>query len=386
MKKIAIFAFATLLASCGDKQQMPPASNDYAVVTIKPTEANLSTSYPATIKGMEDVEIRPRVSGNITRILVDEGDFVRAGQPLFEIDRVQYVEAVNQAQASVSVCEAAVNTQKLTAESKQTLYDKKIISKYDLDVAMNQLAQAKAQLSQAKAALSSARNNLSYCSVSSPATGVVGMLPYRVGSNVSSQNALTTVSNITNMYVYFSMTEKQLLSMTRESGGIEQAMKNMPAVRLNLADGTTYGKTGSITAIGGVIDQKTGAVQIRATFDNAEKLLRSGGTGAIVMPIHVKDAILVPQKATYEIQNKKFVYVVGKDKKVASREIEVMIQNNGESYVVTSGLNAGEQIVVEGVNQLKNGMEITPISLEQSEKNKAKARQDLKDGKMPGEK
>lgn len=386
MKKIAYFAIALLMISCGGKQQMPEASNDYAVITVQPAEAKLTTSYPATLTGMEDVEIRPRVAGNITRVFIDEGDFVRAGQPLFEIDRVQYAEAVKQAQAALGVVKANINTQQLTLENKQMLFDKKIISKYELDVAKNQLASLKAQEAQAEAALVSARNNLSYCMVTSPVNGVVGMLPYRLGSNVSSANALTTVSNISQMYVYFSMTEKQLLVMTRESGGIEEAIKTMPEVSLTLADGTVYSKVGTITAVGGVIDQKTGAVQMRATFDNAEKVLRSGGTGAILIPVQAKDAILIPQKATYEIQNKKFVYVVGADKKIASREIEVMVQNDGSNYVVTSGLKAGDRIVVEGVNQLKNGMTINPITPEQSEKNKEAARKALKDGKMPGEK
>ncbi len=208
-------------------------------------------------------------------------------------------------------------------------------------------------MAQSRAALTDAKNNLSYCTITSPSNGVVGTIPFRVGSLVSSASAepLTTVSNISKVYVYFSMTEKQLLDLTRESGGIEKAI-----------------------------------VQMRATFDNAGLILRSGGTGSILIPTHSDNAILIPQKATYDIQNKKFVYIVNQNNTVDSREIQVMTQNDGKSYIVTSGLKAGERIVTEGVNQLKKGMKINPITPQQAEKNRAKANQDLKDGKMPGEK
>ena len=281
-----------------------------------------------------------------------------------------------------------ISTQELTVENKRKLYEKQIISKYDYDIAQNQLQAFKAQLAQSRAALTDAKNNLSYCTTTSPSNGVVGTIPFRVGSLVSSASAepLTTVSNISKVYVYFSMTEKQLLDLTRESGGIEKAIEAMPAINLVLADGSQYSQQGHITAVSGVIDQNTGAVQMRATFDNAGLILRSGGTGSILIPTHSDNAILIPQKATYDIQNKKFVYIVNQNNTVDSREIQVMTQNDGKSYIVTSGLKAGERIVTEGVNQLKKGMKINPITPQQAEKNRAKANQDLKDGKMPGEK
>lgn len=387
MKKIAIIALALMLVACGgSKKEMPAASNDYPVVTLQQTDAELSTAYPATIKGVQDIEIRPKIAGHITRVLVDEGDFVRAGQALFQIDATQYQAAVSQAEAQVRVIQTNIATQELTVQNKQTLLEKKIISQYDYDVAANQLKSLKAQLLQAQAGLQSARDNLRFCTVSSPVSGVVGTIPYRVGSLVSSGTVepLTTVSNIAQMYVYFSMTEKQLLALTRQ-GGIDQAMAAMPAVELVMADGTTYSQKGAVTAISGVIDQNTGAVQIRATFDNAGRVLRSGGTGSIVMPVHAKGVILVPQKATYDVQNKHFVYVVGADNVVKSREIEVLVQNDGNNYVVTSGLKAGERIVVEGVSQLKNDTKINPITPKQADANRAKAKKALEDGKMPGE-
>lgn len=389
MKKTALWALAALLfASCGQKSQnIGEAGNDYAVVTLQPKDVELNTAYPATIKGMQDIEIRPKVSGYLTQLLVDEGATVRKGQPLFKIDDVQYRAAVNQAIASVNVVKANINTQKLTVENKKMLHSKQIISDYDLQTAINQLASLEAQLQQAEAALQSARDNLRYCTVTSPGDGVVGVIPYRVGSLVSASSAqpLTTVSSINEMYVYFSMTEKQLLALTREQGGLNEALKNMPPVTLVLSDGTTYSETGKVSTISGVIDPQTGAVQMRATFSNDQHVLRSGGTGSVLMPNNQKGAIVIPQKATYEIQNKKFVYVVDSKNKVQSREIEVLVQNDGQNYVVSSGLKAGERIVVDGVNKLKNGMDIKPITPEQADKNVQQQKQALKDGKMPGQ-
>ncbi len=370
--RIAYLTLCLALVGCGNKTQIPQASNEYAVREIKTTECNLSTSYPATIKGIQDIEIRPKVSGFITKVHVDEGDFVRRGQVLFSIDRVQYEAAVKSAEAAVRVARTAVSTQKLTVKNKKMLHEKKIISDYDMEMAENQLASAEAELASARAQLIDARNNLSFCSVTSPSDGVVGTIPYRVGSLVSSTTAeaLTTVSNISKMYVYFSMTEKQLLEYTKGADGVKGALAAIPAVSLQLADGSTYNQTGKVTNVSGVIDIATGSVSMRATFDNPQKILRSGGSGSVVFPIHMDNAILVPQKATYEIQDKHFVYVVGKDNKVKNTEITVLPQNDGTNFVVTGGLKAGERIVVEGVNTLSDGMAIKPISEAQSVANR----------------
>lgn len=388
MKKIAYLAIASALCACsGNNTQMPEASNDYAVETVSTTETTLSTSYPATIQGIQDIDIMPKIAGHITKVLVDEGDFVRAGQPLFIIDPVQYQAAVNSAKAAIEVAKANIATQELTVKNKKQLLDKQIVSQYDYDVEANTLKSYKAQLAQAEAAYVEAKNNLDYCTVSSPSNGVVGTIPFRVGALVSSSQStpLTTVSNISNVYVYFSMTEKQMLAFTKDAGGIKAAMDSMPAIELMLADGSKYDKKGKITAISGVIDQTTGAVQMRATFDNAGLVLRSGGTGSILVPTTSKDAILVPQKSTYEIQDKKFVYVVGKDNKVSTREITVLPQSDGTNYVVTAGLKAGERYVLDGVNQLKEGQTINPISQAKAAENAEKAKADLKAGKLPGE-
>ena len=390
MKKIALWVLtAVVLTSCGSKsKQMGEASNDFAVETVQATTADLKTSYPATIKGMQDIEIRPKVSGYLVKLLVDEGSTVHKGQPLFLIVSEQYRASVKAAQAQIRVCKANIATQKLTVENKRMLFKQNIISNYDLQMAVNTLASYEAQLAAAQAQLQSAEDNLRWCTVTSPADGVVGSIPYRVGSLVSAQSAeaLTTVSNISKMYVYFSMTEKQLLALTREAGGVNAAIKKMPAVSLVLSDASTYSQNGTISTVSGVIDPSTGSVQMRATFDNAQHILRSGGTGSILVPTHANDAIIVPQSATFDVQDKKFVYVVNNDKSVATREITVLPQNDGQTYVVASGLRSGERIVVDGVNQLKNGQKINPISRAQLQANQKKEQQAMKDGKMPGEK
>lgn len=392
MKKIAYLVLGVaLLSACSgkktDQSAMMAGNGEYAVETVATSTADLFTKYPTTIKGVQDIEIRPKVSGNITRQLVDEGDFVSAGQALFVIDPTQYQAAVDQAQAAVNVAKTSVGTAELTFNNKKALLARQIISQYDYDVAANQLEMAKAQLGQAQAALRAAKDQLSWCTVRATSSGVIGEIPYRVGSLVSGSimQPLTTVSNLSQMYAYFSMTEKQFLELTRAAGTSEAARKNLPDVTLILADGTQYTETGKVSSFSGVIDPSTGSVQMRATFNNPDHLLRSGATGVLSFPVHEESAIVIPQKATYEIQDKKFVYVVGKDNKVKNTEITVLDQNDGSNYVVTSGIKVGDKIVVEGVNKLKDGQEIKPITPAQSEAQRQKSKEHMANKAMPGQ-
>lgn len=388
MRRFAYLALGIILfAGCSKKQQgLPDADNSYAVETVNSSSADLNTTYPATIRGIQDVEIRPKIAGNITQIYVAEGQAVHRGQILFTIDSEQYVAAVRAAEAQIKVCQANIATQRLTVANQRLLHSKQIISDYAMKSAENQLQALQAQLASAQAQLASARDNLRWCTVSSPADGVIGLLPYKVGTLVgpSMAEAFTTVSNIERVHIYFSMTEKQLLAMARTSnGGVKAAIKNMPNVRLKLADGTIYDEYGTIDAVSGVINQSTGAVQMRATFSNSRHLLHSGGTGNILLPTIVSNTIKVPQAAVTEIQDKKFVYIVGAKNKVKSTEITVEEQNDGTYYYVTSGLKAGDRIVIEGVQNLKDDMEIKPITPQQAAEKRAQAAKDVKEGKLP---
>ena len=368
--KGAAYSLTALLAfSCGNSQQGGMPALSLAVMTVEPTSQELNSAYPATIKGQQDIEIRARVSGYITKLCVDEGAVVHKGQPLFLIDAVPYQKAVQAAEAAVEVAKANVATTQLTVDSKTELHAQNIISDYDLQTAKNSLASAKAALAQAEAQLASARKDLSYTTITSPSDGVVGTIPFRVGSLVgtTTQEPLTVVSDINKMFVYFSMNEKQLLALTRQKdGSVNSMIGAMPEVQLQLADGTMYPAKGKIETLSGVIDLSTGAVQMRATFPNAQRLLRSGGTGTVLIPSVLDSALLIPQSATYEVQDKKFVYVLGDSSKVKNTEITVFPLDNGKQYVVTSGLKPGEQVVVEGVATLRDGMPIQPITPEQS--------------------
>ena len=360
MNKILMFAAASmLLASCGGGGGRPTfGDNEYPVLEVGTSSTTMETTYPAVIKGVQDVQISPKVQGFITRINVKEGQTVGAGQVLFVIDNVTYQSQVRQAQASVNTAQASCNTAKLSFENSQKLYENKVIGDFELQSATNQYEQAKAGLAQAQAALASAKEMLSFCYVKSPAAGVVGTLPYKVGALVNTASVLTTVSNNSSMEVYFSLTEKDALSMTQSSLG------EMPSVQLRLADGTIYSQEGKVTKMSGVIDASTGSVQVIALFPNPEKMLKSGGSGTIIIPHSNSAAIVIPQSCVSEVQNKKFVYILQKDNKVKYTEIKVDPQNDGNNYIVTEGLKVGDKYVTNGITKLSDGMEIVPITPE----------------------
>lgn len=383
--RIVLFAFCvTLLSSCGNKGNDTGKVPEYAVQELQKTTANLTTAYPATIKGKQDVEIRPQVSGFITKLCVDEGATVRKGQVLFIIDPTQYEAAVRTAKAAVATAEAAVRTQQMTVDNKRELNKKSIISDYDLSMAENSLAQSQAQLAQAKAQLTTAQQNLSFTQVKSPSDGVINDIPYRLGALVSPSisTPMTTVSEIGDVYVYFSMTEKELLALTKSSNTLKEEISKMPTVQLQLIDGTIYDATGNVDAITGVIDQSTGSVSIRAIFPNKGNVLRSGGTANVIIPYQMENVINIPQTATQEIQDKKFVYTLQPDNTVKYTEITVFNLDNGKQYLVTSGLKTGDKIVIEGVQTLKDGMKIQPITPAQKEANFHQAMKDQKDGNL----
>lgn len=365
-------AAVVALTSCGKKDDaaaqmamMMQQTPEIAVMTLQPGNSDLSHSYAATIKGRTDIDIRPQVSGFITKVHVDEGQAVRKGQPLFTLDQVQYQAAVDQAVAQLASAKTAVETARLTAANKQRLFDKNIISEYENQVAKNQLAQAEAQLRTAEAAVVTARKNLSYTVVTAPSDGFVGVIPNREGSLASPSMAqpLTTVSDNSDVYAYFSINEKDLLEMTDNgSKSIAQAIAGMPAVQLRLSDSSIYPEAGKVATVSGVIDQSTGAANVRARFKNTNGMLRSGSTGQILVPVVKNDVLIIPQKATFELQNLRFVYVVNDSNKTVSTPITVDALNDGKNFVVTSGLQPGQRIVVEGVgNKVKPDMEIKPV-------------------------
>lgn len=366
-KAMSLFLVSALLFSCQENkvQQVVP---EYAVMAIEEEPVVVKNSFPALISGDTDAEVRSNVSGAIVKKHVDEGDIVKKGDLLFEIDHAPYQADYNMALANVNAAKVGVETAELTAVNKTNLCEKGIISEYEKKLADNQLASAKAQLEQAEARLQTAKINLDYSYIKSPNDGVVGSIPFSVGSLVGPSTAtpLTTVSQIDVVKADFSINEKLMLYYTQK-GGVKDILKYMPEVELKLADGTMYGHKGKIVSVAGSIDTKTGAANMSADFDNPAKILRSGATGTIYIPREIANARLVPQSATFEMQDKKFVYVFN-DSITEMREIKVDNLTYEQNYIVTEGLELGEVIVIEGVgSSVKNGMKIKPITKEQAD-------------------
>lgn len=368
-KQIYSVAFSVVLIgismiSCKGKseKQQQASEQELAVMTISEDATTLETAYPATLRGENDVEIRPQISGFLTKVLVKEGQRVTKGEALFEIDQVSLKAAVDAAQAAVAVAQANVNTATTNANNNKILFDRNIIGAPAYQTSVDQLNAAKAQLSQAQANLTSARKNLSYSVVTAPTSGVVGTIDYKEGTLVSPQTLLTILSNNGEMDAIFSLNEKEVLALTQNGTiSLKQALEAMPAVTLQLANGERYQEKGRIITVSGVLDPATGSAQVKARFPNPAGMLRSGNSGQVLIPDMHNNAITVPQNATFEIQDMKFVYVVNDSSIVHSRNIEIDPNNDGKNYIVTSGLQPGERIVVEGVGiSVKDGDKIKP--------------------------
>jgi membrane fusion protein (multidrug efflux system) len=362
-----------LLSACGggNKQAAggpaaggPPPVSSFPVFKVSPRNATLNSDYPATLQGQQNIEIRPKIDGYIDHIYIDEGSVVKKGQVLFHISAPQYAQDVNNSAAAVSSAEADVNSAQLQVNKTKPLVEKDIISHYELESAQLTLQARRAALKQAKANLANSRTNLGYTTVTSPVNGVVGTIPYKLGSLVNNNTAqpLTTVSNIGNIYAYFSLNEKQLLDFARHYEGrtLEAKLSKLPPVSLVLSDGSNYPEKGRVETISGLINTQTGSASLRATFPNPMRLIRSGGSATVRIPQNLKDVILVPQKATYELQGKRFVFVVDGSGKVKNTEIQIMDLATGQYYVVTNGLKTGDTVILEGTSNLQDGTAVKP--------------------------
>lgn len=340
-------------------EQPRAESRTYQLLTVAIGDQTLRSDYSATLRGRQTVEIRPQVSGLITEIRIDEGAPVRKGEVLFVIDQVPYRAALETAQANVKSAEAGLQTARLTTSSKEALHARKVVSDFDLEMARNQQLAAEAALAQARAQETNARNNLSYTEVRSPVDGTTGMIPYRVGSLVDSniEEPLVSVSDDRQVYAYFSLAENQVLDLIEQYGSLEEARAKLPDVALRLGNGSEYPHAGRIDAISGTVDEGTGAVRLRAVFPNPDHLLRSGGSATVILPIRYRDRIIIPQSATYELQNRIFVWKVV-DGVTCSAPITVNKYNDGNTYIVESGLKVGEVIVAEGAGLLHEGIRI----------------------------
>lgn len=357
MKKemLAVLFLGLMLCSC-NKSQEKQDETSYKTLTVTLEDRTLKSEYTARLEGQQVVEVRPQVSGLITRICIGEGQKVRKGQTLFVIDQVPYKAALAEASANVQSAKAKLATAQLNMESTKMLREKNVVQDYDLTTARNELAAAQAALAQAKAQEVNARNNLSYTEVKSPVDGVAGMISYRVGALVNSsiQEPLVTVSDDSRIYAYFSLNESQVIGLTEQYGSLDEFIRQMADVELRMAGGKTYSEKGRISAVSGIVNAGTGAVTLRADFPNPKNLLRGGGSATVIVPTTLTKSIVIPQSATYELQDKKFVYKVV-DGKAQSAPVTLYRLNNGTEYVVEEGLTVGDVIIAEGAGLVQEG-------------------------------
>lgn len=355
---ISVGVVAMLLSACGGATESGEAV-EYPILSVSTSNETLDKSYSATIRGRQDIDIYPQISGKITSVRVKEGEVVRKGQTLFVIDRVPYEAALRVAEANLAAAKVGVESAELEYNSTKELFENDVVSSYELQQSLNSLHSAQATLAQMEAQQIDAANNLSYTEVTSPSNGVVGTIPYREGALVSASMAtpLTTVSDNSEMYVYFSMDENSLLDMLQQYGSVEKALARMPDVQLQLSNGSIYNHTGRVESISGVISQTTGTVSLRAIFANPDRLLHSGANGSILFPEHYDNVITIPQESTFELQDKVLVYKVV-DGVTRSTQITVSPISDGRKYIVTGGLEVGDQIIAAGAGLLKEGMPV----------------------------
>lgn len=361
---LAVALTGLVLSSCGkdNGEQGAGAPQEYPLLQVKPEDTSLSVKYSAVLEGRQDVEVRPEVSGLITKVCVEEGARVRKGQVLFVIDQVPYKAALQKAQAAVATAEANLANAKLTLEGKEELFKEKVISDFELRTAQNSYKSAQAALLQAKAELRDAENNLSYTEVKSPVDGVAGMTSYRIGALVgpTMTEPLVNVSDNNEVYAYFSLAEKQARELISGYGSVEEAKKAFPPIHLELTDGNVYSESGRLDVISGIVDKTTGTVSFRASFPNSGGQLLSGGAANVILSYDRPASLVIPQGATYEIQDRIFTYKVV-DGTTVSTPIEVFKINDGKEYIVLSGIEEGDTIVAEGAGLLKAGVKVTAM-------------------------
>lgn len=348
-----------LVTSCGEEKQRKQDGAQYQTMVVSRKDVTLERQYSGRMTGRQIVEVRPQVSGCITRILTEEGKAVSKGQTLFVIDQVPYRAALKVAVAARKSAEARLATARMNYENEARLQNEHVVGDVSVQSMHNAQLEAEAALAQAKAQEVNARNNLSYTEVKSPVSGVASMIPWHVGSLVSStiSEPLVTVADDSEMYVYFSINEKQTLDLISQYGSINEFIAKAPAVGLRLSNGQEYEQKGRISAVSGTVDAQTGAVTLRATFPNAKGLLHHGGSCTVIVPNHRRQCIVIPQEATYELQNRMFVYRVV-DGKTKATAVTLMPQNNGREYVVEQGISEGDTIIAEGAGLLREGIEV----------------------------
>jgi RND family efflux transporter MFP subunit len=356
---------ATYLSSCSQVQgtQAAPPPQSLPVMSLNAEPATTYLEYSADVEGTTNVEIRPQVSGYLDKIYVEEGAYVTKGQPLFKINDRPYDEQLNNTQANITVAKANLEKAAIEVNRLQPLVDNHVISDVQLKAAQAAYDAAKAEVNQTQAASNNANINLGYTLIKAPVSGYIGRIPFKAGALVGKGEAqpLTIVSDVKEVYAYFGMSESDFLKFTNKFPGktIDEKIKQLPAVELQLADKSIYASKGRIELMEGQFDRSIGAITFRAAFPNSDRLLRSGITGKVRIPQANSGLLPVPQTSTYEIQDRIFVFVVGDSSKVIGKQLHI-VGKTTDYYLVDKGVQAGDKIVFAGMDRLTDGAVITP--------------------------
>jgi len=348
------------LMSCGIEEPQPKDSS-FETMTVKKTDIELPYKFSARMKGQNDVTITPQVSGQLMKICVTEGQLVKQGQTLFVIDSRNAQLELEAAQANLQAALAQENSAKLEYESNKNLFDKKIVSSYMLNNSENSYKQAQAAVAQARAAVNRAKVNLGFCTITATVSGVIGEIPVRVGDQVSPMTQLTILSGNTTMYAEFSVTEAVVESMVQDGvkgSDVDKYLAKLPAATFVMKSGTEYPHKGHVVSVSGVVDTTTGSLTTKVSFPNPDGHLYSGIQGTIVMPFAEKNVIVVPQYAVVRLQDKSQVYKVKADSTATAVEVTTADTGNGKDFIITSGLNEGDQIVTNGANNVTEGQKV----------------------------
>jgi len=365
MKSILIAIIAIALFSCSSQPQtaQAPPPPTLPVANIVAGTQTTYQDYPASIEGTVNVEVRPQVSGTLDKVFVDEGAFVSAGQPIFKINEQPYRAALNNALANLHASEAALINTQLEIDKLTPLVANKVVSDYQLKTAKAANQVAKANIESAKANVATAQINVGYTLIKAPVSGYIGRLVKKQGSLVTPQDieALTQLSDVHDVHVYFALGEKDFVAFKDQYPGatLKDKLNHLPSVSLLLADGSEYSKQGKIDVIDGQFDKTTGAITVRASFSNPQGLLRSGNTGKVRLSLQHTDALIVPESATVEMQDKVFVFAVADSNKVKKVPITI-VGKSGANYLVKDGIKVGDQIVLSGMDKLQEGTVIKP--------------------------
>lgn len=365
---IYLSAAMLMLSSCGPKtggsESQEPVIPEKKVMAVKMQTNLIPISHPAQIRGKQDISIIPQVDGTLEQVCVQEGQTVKKGQKMFVINSTSYQAAVDNAQASVNVAKANVGTHELELNATRQLFEKGVVAEHQYKVHENALRVAEAQLAEAEAVLAHAKNALSHTVICAPHDGVVGTINYRQGSLVGTAitEPLTIVSDNSMVYAYVSLNSDDYLELIREAGSKEKLIEMLPEVELILGNDVVYEKKGRVETMSGIIDQLTGSISVRVAFENSNGILATGGSAVVRLEMEY-DAIAIPRSATYEIQDKHFVYKVERsaDGTATAKSTEVNVYRlNDTEFIVIDGLSDGDEIVLEGVNKMTNGMQIVP--------------------------